>query len=292
MKSSNAQSEKKANRKARTRRFFSLQRKYLCIPYVVFLVLFILVPIGIVMFYAFTYEYTDPVTGVKYISCSAEALINFFTSASKWNVLFVSLFIATMTTLLCLLIGYPLAYFLADKKINKSAVFVTLFIAPMWINFVLRTGATRDLLTWMGLNGGKYPYIATLIGMVQNYLPFVILPLYSTMIELDKSQIEAARDLGANPAQVFFKNIIPQSIPGIVSAFLMTFMPTMSSYVISDTLSEGKITLFGNYIELEFTNKAWHDGSFMALVMLVLIALTMLLSQKTSKEGKKEGGSW
>ena len=276
----------------KAKRFFTLQRKYLSIPYIVFLVLFIIVPIGIVVFYAFTYEYTDPVTGVKYITASGQAFLNFFTSWSKWNVLFVSLFIATLTTLICLLIGFPLAYFLADKKVNKNAVFVTLFIAPMWINFVLRTGATRDLLTWMGINGGNHPYIATLIGMVQNYLPFVILPLYTTMLKLDKSQIEAARDLGANPTQVFVKNILPQAFPGIVSACLMTFMPTMSSYVISDVLSEGKITLFGNYIELEFTNKAWHDGSFMALVMLVFIGLTMLLSQKTSKEGKKEGGSW
>lgn len=276
----------------KAKRFFTLQRKYLSIPYIVFLVLFIIVPIGIVMFYAFTYEYTDPVTGVKFISASGQAFLNFFTSWSKWNVLFVSLFIATLTTLLCLLIGFPLAYFLADKKVNKNAVFVTLFIAPMWINFVLRTGATRDLLTWMGINGGNHPYIATLIGMVQNYLPFVILPLYTTMLKLDKSQIEAARDLGANPTQVFTKNILPQAFPGIVSACLMTFMPTMSSYVISDVLSEGKITLFGNYIELEFTNKAWHDGSFMALIMLVFIGLTMLISQKSSKEGKKEGGSW
>ena len=277
---------------SKARRFFTLQRKYLSIPYIVFMVLFILVPIGIVMFYAFTYEYTDPVTGVKYISASGEALVNFFTSWSKWNVLFVSLFIATITTLLCLLIGFPLAYFLADKQVNKNAVLVTLFIAPMWINFVLRTGATRDLLTWFGINGGNYPYLATLVGMVQNYLPFVVLPLYTTMTKLDKSQIEAARDLGANPTQVFFKNIIPQAVPGIVSACLMTFMPTMSSYVISDTLSEGKITLFGNYIELEFTNKAWHDGSFMALIMLILIGITMVISQKFSKEGKKEGGSW
>lgn len=276
----------------KAKRFFTLQRKYLSIPYIVFLVLFIIVPIGIVMFYAFTYEYTDPVTGVKFISASGQAFLNFFTSWSKWNVLFVSLFIATLTTLICLLIGFPLAYFLADKKVNKNAVFVTLFIAPMWINFVLRTGATRDLLTWMGINGGNHPYVATLIGMVQNYLPFVILPLYTTMLKLDKSQIEAARDLGANPTQVFMKNILPQAFPGIVSACLMTFMPTMSSYVISDVLSEGKITLFGNYIELEFTNKAWHDGSFMALIMLVFIGLTMLISQKSSKEGKKEGGSW
>ncbi len=269
----------------KAKRFFTLQRKYLCIPYVIFLLLFVIVPIAIVCFYAFTYEYPDG------LHADGTAFINFFTSKSKLNVLLVSLFIATVTTLLCLIIGFPLAYFLADKKVNKNAVLVTLFIAPMWINFVLRTGATRDLLTWMGINGGNYPYLATIIGMVQNYLPFVILPLYTTMTKLDKSQIEAARDLGANPAQVFVKNIIPQAVPGIVSACLMTFMPTMSSYVISDTLSEGKITLFGNYIELEFTNKAWNDGSFMALVMLVLIAITMVISQKFSKE-ESEGGAW
>ena len=276
----------------KVKRFFTLQRKYLCIPYVIFLLLFILVPIGIICFYAFTYEYTDPVTNQTWMRASGEAFLNFFTSKSKLNVLLVSLFIATLTTLLCLLIGFPLAYFLADKKVNKNAVLVTLFIAPMWINFVLRTGATRDLLTWIGINGGNYPYLATLIGMVQNYLPFVILPLYTTMIQLDKSQIEAARDLGANPTQVLFKNIIPQAVPGIVSACIMTFMPTMSSYVISDTLSEGKITLFGNYIELEFTNKAWNDGSFMALVMLIFIAITMVISQKFSKDEERDGGKW
>lgn len=274
------------------KRYHSLQRKYLSIPYVLFLLLFIIVPIGIVIFYAFTKEYIDPSTQQTYIKLSGDAFINFFSSWSKINVLFVSLYVALITTLICLLIGFPLAYFLADKKVNKNAVFVTLFIAPMWINFVLRTGATRDLLTWMNINGGEHPYLATIIGMVQNYLPFVILPLYSTMIKLDKNQIEAAKDLGANPVQVFFKNIIPQSMPGIVSACLMTFMPTMSSYVISDTLSEGKITLFGNYIELEFVNKAWNDGSFMALIMLIFIAITMVISQKSDKKNKKENGAW
>ena len=276
----------------KAKRFFALQRKYLCIPYVVFLVLFIIVPILIIVFYAFTYEFFDETTGKTFVGLSHIPLTNFFTDWSKINVLIVSLFIALVTTIICLLIGFPLAYFLADKKVNKNAVLVTLFVAPMWINFVLRTGATRDLLTWMGINGGNHPYLATIIGMVQNYLPFVILPLYTTMTKLDKSQVEAARDLGANPTQVFFKNIIPQAVPGIVSACLMTFMPTMSSYVISDTLSEGKITLFGNYIELEFTNKAWNDGSFMALVMLFFIAITMVISQKFEKEGKENDKSW
>lgn len=276
----------------KAKRFFALQRKYLSIPYIVFLLLFIIAPILIIVFYAFTYEVLDPATNVTHLHLSGQAFLNFFTDKSKLNVLAVSLFIALVTTLICLLIGFPLAFFLADKKVNKNVALITLFIAPMWINFVLRTGATRDLLTLFGINGGTHPYLATIIGMVQNYLPFVVLPLYTTMLKLDKSQIEAARDLGANPVQVFYKNIIPQAVPGIVSACLMTFMPTMSSYVISDTLSEGKITLFGSYIELEFTNKAWNDGSFMALVMLVLIAITMVISQKFSKNEKESGGKW
>ena len=272
-------------------RRFMFQRKYLGIPYALFLVLFIIIPILIIIGYAFSYEYTDWETGIVTVRFSFQAFINFFTNWSKLNVLFVSIFIALQTTLICLLIGYPLAYFLADKKVNKNAVLVTLFVAPMWINFVLRTGATRDLLTWLGINGGTAPYLATLIGMVQNYLPFVILPLYTTMLKLDKSQIEAAADLGANPPQVFFKSILPQSIPGIVSAFTMTFMPTMSSYVISDTLSEGKITLFGNYINLEFSNKAWHDGSFMAMIMLILIGLTLVITQNFGKEEESRGAN-
>ena len=264
----------KSNNKAKKPFLFAFKRKYLCIPYTIFLVLFIIIPILLIVWYAFT----DSEGHFTF-----DALVGFFTTWTKLNVLFVSLFVALQTTLICLLIGYPLAYFLADKKVNKNAVLVTLFIAPMWINFVLRTGATRDLLTWIGINGGEYPYVATLIGMVYNYLPFVILPLYTTMLKLDKSQIEAAYDLGANPVQVFFKSILPQSVPGIVSAILMTFMPTMSSYVISDTLSEGKITLFGNYIYLDFSNSAWNDGSFMALIMLVIVGISMLIQSKTEK---------
>ena len=150
----------------------------------------------------------------------------------------------------------------------------------MWINFVLRTGALRDLLNWIGLNTGENPLVATMIGMVSNYLPFTILPLYSTMLKLDQNQIEAAMDLGCNRFQVFIKSIIPQTIPGIVSASMMVFMPTISSYVISDVLSEGKITLFGNSIYLSFSNSDWNSGSFMALIMLVIIFITMIFTRK------------
>ena len=268
--------------KLKNNKIAMFKRKYLCIPYAVFLVLFVIAPILIIVGYAFT-----DVNG----QFSLDSLISFFTNWSKINTLIVSVFIALQTTIICLLIGYPLSYFLANKKFNKNGVLITLFIAPMWINFVLRTGATRDLLTWIGINGGTSPYLATLIGMVYNYLPFVILPLYTTMLKLDKYQIEAAQDLGANPFVVFFKNIIPQSFPGIISACMMTFMPTMSSYVISDVLSEGKITLFGNYIYLDFTNNAWNDGSFMAMIMLIIIFISMAISGSFSSKKDEKGGN-
>ena len=167
-----------------------------------------------------------------------------------------------------------------------------LFIMPMWINFVLRTTATRDILFAIGINGGNYPYLATLIGMVYNYLPFVILPLYTTMLKLDKSQIEASADLGANPTQVFFKSIIPQTIPGIISAVTMTFVPVMSSYVISDALSEGNIALVGNFIYLNFANNQWNNGSFMAFILLILVAISMFSTKGQDKEATNRGGLW
>ncbi len=277
----------KSNRKERgKRRFFVLKRKYLSIPYGLFLALFVIIPLLLIIWYAFT----DAEGNLSF-----SALISFFTSASKWSVLLLSIFMGIQTTLICLLLGYPIAYFLADKKFKVPAVLVILFIMPMWINFVIRTGATRDLLDSIGLSGGKHPWTATLIGMVYNYLPFVILPLYTTMIKLDHSQMEAAADLGCNPAQVFFRNALPQSVPGIISAVEMVFMPVMSSYVISDTLSEGKITLLGNYIYLDFTQGLWNEGSFMALIMLIIIAVATFATRKLRKEDDaavRRGGLW
>ena len=167
-----------------------------------------------------------------------------------------------------------------------------LFVTPMWINFVLRTWATRDVLNWFGIGGGTHPYVATMIGLVYNYLPFVVLPLYTTMLKLDKSQVEAAIDLGCNRVEVFTKSIFPQSIPGIVSASMMVFMPTMSSYVISDVLSEGKITLFGNSIYLSFANSQWSQGSFMAMLMLVIIGISMLLTRNFTEKDEGRASKW
>ena len=176
----------------------------------------------------------------------------------------------------------------AYKKYNKSSVLVMLFVLPMWINFIIRTSATRDVLNWIGLSTGENSNLTTMIGLVYNYLPFVVLPLYTTMLKMDKSQIEASSDLGANSFQTFFKVVLPMTMPGIVSATTMVFMPTLSSYVISDILSEYNVVLFGSYIDLYFNQADWNFGSFMALIMLVLIGISVLISRRFEKND--EGG--
>lgn len=280
-----ATSELKESFWARLKSHARFKRKYLAFPYAVFLVLFVILPLLLIVYYAFSDSSGTP---------SFDALVSFFTSPNKWQVLFVSLFMGVQTTIICLLLGYPAAYILADKKLNKNAVLVVLFVMPMWINFVIRTGATRDLLDVIGLSGAQYPWPATLIGMVYNYLPFTILPLYTTMLKLDRSQMEAAADLGASPFRVFVHNVVPQSLPGIISASEMVFMPVMSSYVISDTLSEGKITLFGNYIYLDFSNSMWNEGSFMALIMLIIVGVSMFLTRNVDRSDAqvRGGGLW
>ena len=260
--------------------------KSLSLPFALFLILFVLFPILFIVFYAFT-----DANGFF----TFNAFISFFTNTVKLNVLLISVLIGVFNTVLCLLITFPLAYLLANPKINKNYMLVMLFIMPMWINFVLRTGALRDLLTIIlsafGTTTGEHPLFCTMVGMVINYIPFTILPLYSTMLKLDKSQIEAARDLGCNPVKTFTKSIIPQAMPGIVSASMMVFMPTISSYVISDTLSEGKIMLFGNSIYLSFSQSDWNGGSFMSLIMLIIIFIVMFATRKFENAGSERGVS-
>ena len=257
-------------------------RKQLVIPYDLFLILFVILPLLLIVYYAFTID-----NHFSFVNFG-----KFFTDATKINTLLISLVIGALNTIICLLIGYPIAYLLANKKYNSNKVIVMLFIMPMWINFVLRTAATRDLLTAIGIKGGNMPYLAVMIGMVYNYLPFVILPLYSTMLKMDKSVIEASSDLGAKPYQTFIKTIIPMSMPGIISAATMVFMPTMSSFVISDILGERKIQLLGNLIDLNFNHSLWNNGSTIALIMLVIIGISMLFTRNVKKEGHTRGGLW
>ena len=251
------------------------KRKYLSIPYLIFLICFVIVPIFFIVYYAFTNK------GGQF---SLDNLTKFLSDKTNVDVLLISFVYAILNTIICIIIGYPLAMILANKKYNSSSVLVMLFIMPMWINFIIRTSATRDVLNWIGLSTGEHSNLTTMIGLVYNYLPFVILPLYTTMLKMDKSQIEASGDLGATPFQTFFKVVIPMTMPGIISAATMVFMPTISSYVISDILSEYNVVLFGSYIDLYFNQADWNFGSFMALIMLLLIVISVLISRKFSND--------
>lgn len=256
-------------------------RKTLALPYAVFMILFVVIPLILIVVYAFTDE-----SG----RFTLENFRTFFSGGHNINTLMFSIFIGMANTAICLLLGYPAAYFLAKKDMGFGKATVLLFVMPMWINFVLRTAATRDLLFAMGITGGEHPYLATMIGMVYNYLPFVILPLYTTMTKMNLSLIEASYDLGANKVQTFFRTVLPMTMPGIVSAATMVFMPTMSSYVISDVMGERKISLIGNSIQLYFDQGLWHIGSLVALIMLAIIAFGSLCADNEEEDAR--GGLW
>ena len=171
----------------------------------------------------------------------------------------------------------------------------------MWVNFVVRTMGLKDLLNGMTSNlfgfqlTANYPLLSIIIGMVYDYLPFAILPLYNQMLKMDKNQIEAAADLGANPAQVFFKTIIPMTVPGIVSACMMTFMPTMSSYVIAYHMSNGKTSIIGSLIEFYINSgvEGYNTGSVLSLVMLFIIGITLIVEKVSDrKDDSRKGGIW
>ena len=208
--------------------------------------------------------------------------------------LFISFGLAILTTAICLVIAYPLAYILAKSNLNKNGVLLILFIVPMWINFVLRTAAMKELLFAIGMySSNKLSFTNTVIGMVYDYLPFVILPLYTVMIKLDKSVLEASADLGATPSSTFIRVTLPLTVPGIVSAVTMVLLPTTTSYVVSDTLGNGNVTIIGKVIESQFSTVFdWHAGSAIAMVLLVIIFITMLITNKFSDdEGSQARGS-
>ncbi len=248
--------------------FFS--RKQLAIPYGVFLALFVVFPLLLIVYYAFT----DKNTG----AISLGNFIEFFTSRASLTNLIISVGVALITTVVCLLIAYPVAYILSRFKSARSYILVLLFVLPMWINFVLRAMALKELMSLIGIFG-KYNFLNTIIGMVYDFLPFMILPLYTTLIKMDRSLEEAAKDLGATGFKVFYKVTLPLSFPGIMSGVSMVFLPVMSCYVITDTFGNGKIPLIGKLIESHFlTGNNWNLGSAIALIMLAIMFISMLIS--------------
>lgn len=268
---------------------FRFSRKQLCIPYALFLICFVIIPMALIVFYAFTGETDD-----GDLTFTFSNFLDFFSSASKWQTLGVSVTISLISTFFCVIIAYPISYFLACSGIKKSSVLLFLFIMPMWLNFVLRITALRELLDMIGFLG-RHDYINTCIGMVYDFLPFMILPIYTQLLKLDKSLIEAAKDLGANSFTTFTRVTLPLSMPGVASGITMVFMPSMTNYVVSETLGNSNITILGKLIEEYFsTYDNWHMGSMISIILLVIIFVSMLLTGgfKNDGEGAKGANLW
>ncbi len=242
-------------------------RKMLGIPYVVFLLFFVIIPMLIILFYAFT---------DREMHFSFANFIQFFSDPTKLSTIVYSLVIALITTAVCLLIAYPVAYILARSKMKKKFVILLLFVTPMWINFVLRINAIRELLSWIGLLG-ETNYFNTILGMVYDFLPFMILPLYTTMLKIEESLYEASADLGAGGFTTFQRVTLPLSMPGIASGITMVFLPSMTNYVVSDMLGNSKVTIIGKFI-YEYFGTNWHMGSMVALILLIVVFLSTWLT--------------
>lgn len=261
---------------------FRLSKAQLCLPYGLFLICFVLAPLFVIIYYAFT-------NGEGRFTL--ENFAGFFSSPKTLGTLFYSFGIAVATTCVCLLLAYPAAYILARGKFRHRSVILMIFIMPMWINFTLRITALKEILTVIEGNLSFHPFINTIIGMSYDFLPFMILPIYTTLLKLDKSLLEAASDLGADEIQIFFKVTLPLSIPGIISGIVMVFLPSMTNYVVLDMLYNSTY-IMGSLIGAYFSAYDWHGGSMIALILLIVILLFTLFTNRYSDEdaGSSRGG--
>ena len=248
------------------------RRSTWALPYAVFLLLFVALPLILILFYAFTDGSGNVTLG---------NFVKFFTDTDAIETFALSLEVAIENTALCILLGYPAAWILANKNLNRSAVTIVVFIMPMWINALMRTLATAELFHMLGVQLGKG---TLLVGMVYDYLPFMIYPIYNILNRMDKSYAEAAQDLGATPWQVFWKVQVPLSMPGVSSGVMMVFRPTVSTFAISEFLTNNKIKLFGTIIQENINSSMWNYGAALSLVMLVIIGITSLLQDNKKEE--------
>ena len=254
-------------------------RKTLGIPYGVFLLLFVVAPLLVLFFYAFTNGQGQ---------FTLQNLTEFFTDPNTLGTLAYSLAIAAVTTLLCLLIAYPVAYILATSKLKSKSVIIMIFVMPMWINFSLRITALKEILTIIEGNLAYYPFLNSVLGMTYDFLPFMILPIYNTIVKLDGSLNEAARDLGANERGAFLRVTLPLSMPGIISGISMVFLPAMTNYVVLDMLYNSTY-IMGSLIGSYFNAYNWHGGSMIALVLLGIICIFTLLTDGKEEEARAGG---
>ena len=256
-------------------------RKQLCIPYVLFLICFVVLPLAVIVYYAFT-DGSGRFTW--------DNLLGFFTNGNTIGTLCYSIAIAVAVTAVCLLIAYPAAYVLARSGLKKGPVLLMLFIMPMWINFTLRLTALKEILTILEGNLSLYPFLNTVIAMTYDFLPFMILPLYTTLLQLDESLIEAARDLGAGPAAVFFRITLPLSMPGIASGITMTFLPAMTNYVILDMIYNSTY-IMGSLIGSYFNIYDWNNGSMISLILFAVICIVSLITDREEQNDAKNRGA-
>ncbi|HOO22132.1 MAG TPA: ABC transporter permease [Clostridia bacterium] len=256
---------------------FRMTRKVFSYPYILFLLLFVVIPMALVLVYAFL-DSENSLTFANFITI--------FTDGASMKVLLTSLLVGVVTTVICFIIGYPVAYILSRRKSGKTLVL--LFVLPMWVNFLIRTLATKAIFIALDIELGMG---TVLFGMVYNYLPFMILPLHTVLSNIDKSYEEAARDLGADGLTLFIKSTLPLSIPGIISGITMVFIPTISTLAISQLLSDYTIFLFGDSIQTKFNNNLYGVGSVMSLIMLIFVLVSNFFMNKVSVKQERGGNN-
>ena len=270
-------------------------------PYSVWALLFILVPLVFVAYYAFT---------DNQFAFTTANITRFFTATSEVNGAVVrtyllifarSLKLAVISTAICLLLGYPMAYIMARAGQRAQKTMLTLIMIPMWMNFLIRTYAWMTILQDTGILNGflsalHLPAVhiigtetAVVIGMVYDYFPYMILPIYSIMAKMDIKLLEAARDLGCNGFSVLRRVIFPLSLPGVISGITMVFMPSVTTFFIPRVLGGGNTMMFGDLIEAKFLSEGnWNGGSALSLIMMVLILISLSILRKADPNG--EGG--
>ena len=274
-----------------------MKKTWIAWPYMCWAAVFTLVPMFLIVYYGFSV-----VNENGEIVFSLANYKEFFQSEIYMAALWRSLWFSAVATIICLILGYPVAYILARSDFKNKNFLLSILVVPMWMNLLLRTyawmmlldnnGLINSLLSLIGIGNIKMLYNeqAIIFGMVYNFLPFMILPIHSVLVKLDKHAIEAAQDLGANRKEVFKRVIFPLSIPGVVSGITMVFMPAVTTFAISDILSGKKISLMGNLIENQFVRQDnWHLGAAISIVLIIIILASMFVTSKYEKDDERGG---
>ncbi len=272
------------------------KKSFLAYPYIIWSAIFIVIPLILVVLFSFTQK----IDGKQVFSI---ANYRDLMDPIYFKVFLRSIILAGGSTLICLIVGYPVAYLISKVNVSKRGTLILLFILPMWMNFLLRTyawvailgknGLLNTFLGWFGIPHTSllYTHTAILLGMVYNFLPFMVLPIFNSLSKMDNDLINAARDLGANSFQVFTKVIFPLSLPGVVSGITMVFMPAVTTFAISRLLGGGKFMLIGDLIEQQFTVVGdWNFGSAVSIFMMIIILISMAVMSRFEDESDKEGG--